>query len=171
MDMSLNKLWELVMDREAWCAAVHGVAKIRTRMNDWTELNLKYLLNSNVAHPKLSFVLFALLSYFYIMWYYLYSCFERSEFYKLSFIKHFGPVFLSPIVWWRESAQALRGKRAGRPGGLQTEETGCKSQKFLSLLSCRRKQTRDIFFPSLYKFKRRLLLKCSVAMTPGFTWS
>ena len=50
MDMGLGELQELVMDREAWHAMVHGVTKSRTRLSNWTELNWKYSLGLSFYH-------------------------------------------------------------------------------------------------------------------------
>ena len=53
MDMSLSKPRELVMDREAWCAAVHGVTKSQTRLRDWTELIQNCVLSRLLRKPSL----------------------------------------------------------------------------------------------------------------------
>ena len=58
MDVSLGELRELVMDREAWRAVIHGVAKSRTRLSDWTELMTNLLLNPSSEFLSLDITFF-----------------------------------------------------------------------------------------------------------------
>ena len=71
MDVSLSELWELMMDREAWRAAIHGVAKSRTQLSNWTELRLSHFhLSGGKLRQSTTWELLAQFWCFPFIWYY-----------------------------------------------------------------------------------------------------
>ena len=92
IDVSLNELQELVMDREAWRAVIHGVTKSRTRLSDWTELNWSFLV-SYFYLSCLYFKVYIILSVLLLLFLF------DSHLHRMSFSRLSLSVFICPYMW------------------------------------------------------------------------